>query len=199
MAKIPIVLLAAGSSSRMGQPKQLLPWHGKTLIEHQIQTLLITGNPVVVVLGSKSKKIIPVLNNLDISFVINDKWESGMGSSVSTGVEFVMKTFSNVEGVLFTLIDQPLISPSHIKKIIENYKPEKRQIIASTSEKGWLGVPALFDKTYFKELASLNGEEGAKTIIYSHKDEVIQIDAGEILDDLDTIEKYRFMYEKYGH
>ena len=87
MVKIPILLLAAGSSSRMGRPKQLLPWGKQTLIEHQIQTLLQTGNPVNVVLGAHSESVIPVIKNMGSFIFFNPDWEQGMGSSIAAGID----------------------------------------------------------------------------------------------------------------
>lgn len=197
MANLPIILLAAGSSSRMGQSKQLLQWGDKTLIEHQIQTLISTNNSVITVLGSDAEKIIPLIEHLPVSYLINKKWESGMGSSVVAGIDFITKKFPNAEGVLFTLIDQPLVTSSYIKKIIGKFNPQKEQIIASVSDEGWQGVPALFDKFYFEELAGLNGEKGAKAIIKQHLNNVSEIKGGEILEDMDTIEKYEKMLARY--
>ncbi len=85
MAKIPILLLAAGGSSRMGQPKQLLPWGNRTLIEHQILTLQKAGQPVNVVLGSNSDLVMPVIEKYPVNIFVNPNWESGMGSSISFG------------------------------------------------------------------------------------------------------------------
>ena len=198
MASIPILLLAAGSSSRMGQPKQLLPWGDKTIIEHQIQTLENTGNPVVAVLGCHSDKIVPVIKNDRVSFVVNENWEKGMGSSIAAGIEYLKKAFPNASGVIISLIDQPLITTSHIRNLIENFQSGKQQIFSSVSNQGWVGVPALFDKFYFDELAGLNGKEGAKKIIKKYAIKATRINGGEILEDMDTLAKYQQMLNKHN-
>ena len=198
MASIPILLLAAGSSSRMGQPKQLLPWGDKTIIEHQIQTLENTGNPVVAVLGCHSDKIVPVIKNDRVSFVVNENWEKGMGSSIAAGIEYLKKAIPNASGVIISLIDQPLITTSHIINLIENFQSGKQQIFSSVSDQGWVGVPALFDKFYFDELAGLNGKEGAKKIIKKYARKASRVNGGEILEDMDTFAKYQQMLNKYG-
>jgi len=191
MDKIPILLLAAGSSSRMGQPKQLLPWGEQTLIEHQIQTLLQTGNPVNVVLGSNSNLIIPVIAQYEVDIFINTDWESGMGSSISFGIRQIIQKFPDADGVLITLLDQPLITTSYFEKILNSFQPSSQQILVSRSTSGWTGVPVLFDKCYLKELTELSNDEGAKKITKRHEESVILLDGGELLEDMDTPERYQ--------
>ena len=197
MAKIPILLLAAGGSTRMGQPKQLLSWGNQTLIEHQIQTLLKTGNPVTVVLGSNSNLIVPVIAKYGVDIFINTDWESGMGSSISHGISQIIQKFPEADGVLITLVDQPLITTSYIEKMLGTYQPGLQQILVSHSASGWTGVPVLFDKCYFKELSELKNEEGAKKIVNRHEERVILLDGGELLEDMDTMQTYQQLLEKY--
>ena len=191
MVDIPILLLAAGSSRRMGQPKQLLPWGEKTLIEHQIQNLLKTGNPVNVILGSNSDLIIPVIEKLDINIIINNDWENGMGSSIAKGVNYLAGYFIKADGVMITLVDQPMVTNDHIHNMLHQFKPGNRQIFVSKAASGWKGVPALFDNFYFEDLKKLKGEEGAKKIIHKYPKAVISIDCGNQLEDIDTQENYR--------
>jgi molybdenum cofactor cytidylyltransferase len=197
MDEIPILLLAAGSSSRMGQPKQMLPWGNQTLIGHQIQTLLKTGNPVHVVLGSNSNLVIPVIEKYPVNIFINIDWESGMGSSISFGIGQMIQKYPDANGVLITLLDQPLITTSYFEKMLCAYQPGLQQILVSRSASGWTGVPVLFDKCYFKELSELKNEEGAKKIVKRHEENVILLDGGEIMEDMDTPETYQQLLEKY--
>ncbi len=197
MAKVPIILLAAGASSRMGQPKQLLPWGNQTLIENQIHTLLKTGHPVHVVLGSNSNLVIPVIEKYDVNIVINTDWESGMGSSISLGISEIIQKYPDANGVLITLLDQPLITTSYIEKMLETYQPGSQQILVSRSASGWTGVPVIFDKCYFKELSELKNQEGAKKIVKRHEENVILLDGGELLEDMDTPPVYQQLLEKY--
>lgn len=196
MANIPIILLAAGGSSRMGKPKQLLPWNSQTLIEHQIQTLLKTGNPVNVVLGSHSNHIIPVIEKFKINIIINKNWEKGMGSSIAIGVSGLTNKLPDAEGVLFTLLDQPLVTVEYLRKMLDVFQPGKQQIVVSVSDAGWKGVPALFDKCYFDELQSLDGEQGAKIVMKSHAQNVKQVECGNLLEDMDTPEKYQQLLDR---
>jgi molybdenum cofactor cytidylyltransferase len=197
MAKVPIILLAAGASSRMGQPKQLLPWGEQTLIEHQIQTLLKTDNPVNIVIGSHSNLILPVIEKFQVNIFINKDWESGMGSSISFGILQMIRKFPEAEGVLITLLDQPLLTTSYIEKMLGAFLPGTQQILVSHSASGWTGVPVLFDQCYFKELSGLKNDEGAKKIVKHHEENVILLDGGELLADMDTPETYQQLLNKY--
>ncbi|WP_372775207.1 NTP transferase domain-containing protein [Mangrovibacterium sp.] len=191
MAEISILLLAAGSSSRMGQPKQLLPWGSYNLIEFQIQQLLNTGYPVFVVLGSQSAQTRPFVERYPATVLLNKDWPAGMGSSISAAITQMTKKFPETEGILITLIDQPMVSAVHLKKMIENFNPNR--IVASRSKNGWQGVPALFGKSYFDDLKKLNGEKGAKRLITDNNEWVICVDSDSELEDMDTREKYQEM------
>ncbi|MDX8337784.1 nucleotidyltransferase family protein [Draconibacterium sp. IB214405] len=191
MNNIPILLLAAGASSRMGQPKPLLPWGEETLIEHQIKTLSATGNPVVVVLGNQAESIIPFIKDLPVKFTINESWEQGMGTSIAAGVKFVEQQFPESKGVLITLIDQPLITTAHLNDLMLNFEQDKQQIIVSEADSGWQGVPVLFDRFYFDELSKLGGSKGAKTIFRNFTQHVKALRCGEIPEDMDTPESYQ--------
>jgi molybdenum cofactor cytidylyltransferase len=198
MNNIAILLLAAGGSSRMGQSKQLLPWGDTTLIEHQIKTLIKTGIPVNVVLGSDSDLIIPVIKNYPVIICINSNWENGMGSSLSFGIEEVTKKFPQSEGVLITLLDQPLINESYYENMIGAFKPGMKQIIASHSVTGWKGVPVIFDKFFFKDLSQLKNDEGAKRIIQQNEKNVIITEDSDALEDIDTPQSYKELLSKYS-
>ena len=199
MAKIPILLLAAGASSRMGVPKQLLPWGSQTLIEHQINTLLKTGHPVNVVLGSNSNLVIPVIEKYGVDTFYNTEWESGMGSSISFGICQIIQKFPDADGVLITLLDQPLITTSYFEKMLATYQPGSQKILVSHSTSGWTGVPVLFDKCYFKELAKLSNDEGAKKITKRHEESVNFLEGAELLEDMDTFKTYQQLLSKFNN
>jgi molybdenum cofactor cytidylyltransferase len=197
MPEIPILLLAAGSSSRMGKPKQLLPWGSTTLIEHQIQILVKTGYPVNVILGFGSDIIIPLIKKYPVNIFSNDKWENGIGSSVSAGITQVIRKFPKAAGVLISLLDQPLLTTDYFENMLGSYKPGAHKILVSQSVSGWRGVPALFDKYYFKDLLKLKDDEGAKKIIQRFEKNIIVVEGGKILEDMDTPESYKRMLSEY--
>ena len=197
MAEIPILLMAAGGSSRMGQPKQLLPWGNRTLIEHQILTLLKTGKPINVVIGSNSDLVIPVIEKYSVNIFTNTDWQSGMGSSISFGISQTKDPFTDVSGVLITLLDQPLITTAYIEKMLASFQPGSQQILVSHSDSGWMGVPVLFDACYFNELTELRNDEGAKKIIKRHEENLTLVEGCELLEDMDTLETYQQLLNKY--
>lgn len=197
MSKIVHLLLAAGESKRMKQPKQLLTWGNKTLIEHQIHTLLGTNQDVIVILGAYADEIFPVIKDFPIKTVTNKQWTKGMGTSIVYGIEMLRGNFPNTDGVLISLIDQPLVTKHHFEKMINKFEPKKRQIIVSRSAEGWTGVPVIFDTHYFDILQKLRGEEGAKKIIQQEISNVVYIDTGNLLADMDTPEVYQELHQKF--
>jgi molybdenum cofactor cytidylyltransferase len=197
MAEIPCLLLAAGASSRMGRAKHMLPWGDGLLIEHQIQTLLKTGHPVLVVLGHQSDQILPVLEKYPVMVSVNTRWQDGMGSSIAHGIRQLMKEFPDAAGALITQLDQPLLTSSHFENMFGSFQAGSRQIVVSQSPSGWQGVPVLFDRLYFKALQTLSGDEGARKVFRSHAGAVQTLESGDILEDMDTPEAYQLLLERY--
>ena len=197
MNNIQHLLLAAGASKRMGKPKQLLAWGKETLIEHQIRTLLETNHKVSVVLGAYAGKISEVIKKFPIEIYTNKNWATGMGSSISYGLKMLLDKHPNVDALLISLIDQPLIKSTHFKKMTDLFQPGNNEIIVSYAEKGWSGSPVLFDKVYFKELLKLKGDEGAKSIVQKYRNSVKLIDGGDFLKDIDTHQAYLELLDTY--
>ncbi len=197
MAEIPILLLAAGASQRMGKAKQLLPWGEHTLIEHQVRILTRTVSPVLVVLGHLAERMLPLLEKYPVRTCVNKHWEKGMGSSISYGISELEKSFPEAGGALITQLDQPLVTVSHFKQMLGKFEAGLNQIIVSRSASGWEGVPVLFDSSYFEELMGLMGEEGARKIFRSHSGYVKILESSDVLEDLDTPEAYVQLLELY--
>ncbi|WP_223034210.1 nucleotidyltransferase family protein [Hanstruepera marina] len=196
MSNIATLILAAGRSSRMGQPKQLLPWGTSFLLDDIIKTLSqIPQGKIIVVLGSNYGMIESKIKHHSIDIVYNADYNKGMGSSISTGLSAIQKLCNDCEGVMIALADQPLIPVLHYTTVIETFSKGKKQIIASAYESKRLGVPALFDRHYFKHLIDLDGDRGAKSIIKQNRDNVIAIDAKDYMADLDTLEDYNSLYK----
>jgi molybdenum cofactor cytidylyltransferase len=191
MAEIPILLLAAGASHRMGQAKQLLPWGKHTLIEHQVQILLKTGQPLLVVLGHLWEKVATLLEPFPLLALNHKHWDRGMGSSIAFGIRELEEEFPRAEGALIAQLDQPLITETHFNKLLSSFHPGSRQIIVSRSPSGWEGVPVLFDRHYFKQIQTLEGEEGARKIFRQHSRNVLSIESSDDLEDMDTPGTYQ--------
>ncbi|MGB5632478.1 MAG: nucleotidyltransferase family protein, partial [Waterburya sp.] len=188
---IAAVILAAGASRRMGQPKQLLPYQGQTLLSHVIKCAIASPcNPVIVVLGANTHKIEPIINHLPVEIAKNTKWNEGISSSIRCGILYIQKHFLNIDGVVFLACDQPFITTEIINKLINAYNFGNKQIIASFYQKT-VGIPVLFNRNLFSELTNLNGDHGAKKIVKQYPDlvNIINFPLGKI--DLDTLKNYQ--------
>ena len=198
MINIPHVLLAAGTSKRMGQPKQLLRWANKSLIQFQVETILPSTEKLYVILGAYAALIQPLLKNYEVELIQFYQWEKGMGNSLAYGIQQILNSNQTIEGILISLIDQPLVTSSHYLNMRATFEKGNNQIIASESDSGWSGVPVLFDAYYFDELQKLSGEEGAKLILKKNKANSISINAGNTLIDMDTPEVYRKLFKEFS-
>jgi molybdenum cofactor cytidylyltransferase len=191
MRKIGAVILAAGVSSRFGQPKQLLPFHGKTLVRTIIDAACEAGcSPVVVVIGSDSEKIRPELAHLNVINVRNTNWQRGIGSSIRSGVEALTKHAPDIGAILLLVCDQPAVNALFIDRLVATHEATKKDIVAS-SYADTVGVPALFDRSCFPELLSLGDETGAKSIILQSPERVAQVAFPEGAMDIDTWEDWQ--------
>ena len=198
MTDIPHVLLAAGTSRRMGEPKQLLKWGNRSLIQYQVETILSTTDKVYIILGAYAERIQPLLKNYNVELIQFNQWEKGMGDSLAYGIQQICKSNPNIDGFLISLIDQPLVSTIHYSAMRARFEKGKNQIIASESDSGWVGVPVLFDAYYSAQLQSLSGEEGAKVILKKNRANTIAINARHTLIDMDTQEVYQKLFKEFS-
>jgi molybdenum cofactor cytidylyltransferase len=184
--KISILILAAGSSSRLGQPKQLVEFEGQTLIERITHTALSVSEEVLVVLGANIDLIKPKLESFSnrINIIENMNWQDGMGTSIRLGVENLAP---KSDAILILLTDQPFISQVLLQKMMQTFAEKKYPIVACDYGEQ-LGVPILFDKSFFSKLKNLKGEQGAKLFLKDYANKITSIDFKEGLFDIDTPE-----------
>lgn len=185
---IAIIILAAGSSSRLGRPKQLLELHGNTLLQKSIASALEVSENVIVVLGANKKLIRPTILGFPIEVILNENWAEGMSSSIRTGMSILEN--KNCDAVLIMLCDQPFVDAFLLEKMISVFEKSELPIVASEYE-GKVGVPAIFDVSFFQKLKMLEGQKGAKTLIMNdlNKVEHFVFEKGKI--DIDTEEDWR--------
>ncbi|MEH2087056.1 nucleotidyltransferase family protein [Nostoc sp.] len=187
---IAIIILAAGASTRMGTPKQLLLYQGRSFLQYTTEIAIASVcQPVVVVLGANAEQIHPQIKQLPVRVVKNSDWACGMSTSIKSGIELLNNLPQKIEAVVITLCDQPFVSPQTINQLVDAYYSTKKPIIAC--EYGdTLGVPALFSQTFFSELAALKETSGAKKVINNNLNEVFSIPfpLGDI--DIDTPKDY---------
>ena len=190
--KISILILAAGSSSRLGQPKQLVEFEGQTLIERITHTALLVSDKVSIVLGANIELIKPVLEVFSnrINLIENPDWQEGMGTSIRIGVENLAE---KSEAILILLVDQPLISQVFLQSIVQTFAEEKMPIVASNYG-DQLGVPILFDKVFFPELLKLKGEQGAKAFLKNYPEKTASISFKDGLFDIDIPKDLEKLY-----
>ena len=188
---IAVIILAAGRSARLGSPKQLLSYRGKTLLQHTIDTALESqASPILVVLGSGKDAIKKELEQKQVFILENSSWESGMASSISCGITNLQELAPESKAVILMVCDQPFVDTKLLNNLITKHKDTRQSIVAS-SYANTLGTPALFHQSLFSELLVLEGESGAKSLIkkYSLQTGFVSFDQGSI--DIDTRENYR--------
>ena len=180
------VILAAGSSSRMGTPKQILQFEGSSLLKRA--TLAALGakcDPVVVVTGAHADLCRRELDGLDVREAFNVSWETGMASSVHAGIECLLNIDAGIAATVLLLCDQPHVTSDIISNLIATHHATERPVIASIYA-GSFGVPALFSRTLFAELVQLEGTSGAKEIIKRHASDAHFLPFPEGIVDVDT-------------
>jgi molybdenum cofactor cytidylyltransferase len=181
-----VVILAAGASTRMGTPKQLLQLNGQPLIVRAIQAALSsTAWPVVVVLGANAEKIRPAIARLPVLVAENPAWAEGMASSIRTGVTTLQQFSRSLDGAVFALCDQPAFSAETIARLVAAQTETGRGIVAAHYS-GRNGAPALFRREHFPTLAGITGEEGARSLLNDDPSRVAAVDLPELGVDLDT-------------
>jgi molybdenum cofactor cytidylyltransferase len=173
--RVGLVLLAAGGSFRMGTPKQLLVFQGRTLLRRAAEEAVASGcHPVVVVLGAHADRLDPEIADLPVRVAHNAMWRTGMGSSIRTGVDALIATGDALDGVVIMVCDQPFCNASVIGMLVEGYARGERRIVTA-SYAGVYGVPTLFDRTLFPELLALDGQEGARRVLEAYPYEILAI------------------------
>ena len=185
-SNVGIVVLAAGKSKRLGQPKQLLTHRGTTIIGDVIKMALTSkAGRTIVVTGAYAERIRNELVCFPITIIDNDDWQEGLAASIRQGIETLEKSDPPQTAVLLMTSDQPRLSTQLINQMIDKYDNQANRIVACEYEQT-LGVPALFDRAYFSELKSLSGDSGAKEIIKANRNLVVTVPFPEGGLDIDT-------------
>ncbi len=190
--------MAAGASSRMEPVKQLLPWNGKTLLEHVYANCrATTATESYVVLGAFADEIIDDWNAPSEHLMINPEWQQGLGSSIAFGVRNILLNKPQLKGILIVLGDQPLIDTAYLDRLISYWQEHDSEIVA-TRYGDKIGVPALFDQRRFKDLLALDGDRGAQKMLSSESEMIATIDGSSYIADIDTLSDYERIKKKQG-
>ena len=188
MSKTGIIILAAGNSSRMGEPKQLMMYKNKTFLQHIIgEAKSANLEPVICVTGYQSELITKSITGMGVSIIYNQQWRDGMGTGIAAGIKQLL--LSDVDSVILAVSDQPHVSSDLFSSMLA-LKDQSGKRIVACSYAGTLGTPVLFDKDYFNQLKSLSGNQGAKNIVKLNIPDVCPIEFEKGRIDIDTKEDY---------
>jgi len=186
MKNIAVIVLAAGKSSRMKTPKQLVKIGNNFLLEFILsKAKAINKNHVYCVLGANDSHIRREISSSNVHFIYNASFNEGLSSSIISGVSEI-EMQRNYKAVLILLGDQPAIEKEYLNAMIALFSKDDSKIIAS-AYKGKLGVPAIFPKSYFSKLKNMSGDFGAKEMLYKNSD-VITLNKPTNFIDIDTEE-----------
>ncbi len=184
------MILAAGASVRLGQPKQLLRYRGETLIGRTARLARTAGlAPIHVVVGYRGGEVAAALGEpgdsaaAAVTVVANPDWRRGMGSSLARGIASLPAT---AEAALVLVTDQPHLSAALLGAILTTYRAGEASLVACRYAGGTVGVPALFARRHFRELTGLSGDRGARALFARHADTLatVSFPAGDT--DVDT-------------
>jgi CTP:molybdopterin cytidylyltransferase MocA len=197
LLRLGCIILAAGPSSRLGSPKQLLIIDGKALIIRTIESALESGAwPVVVVLGSNQDAIRPILAKQPVIIIENASWPEGMASSIRCGVAALTQFSRMLNTALILVCDQPALSGLVLKQLIKAHNPTDAGITAA-HYLNRNAVPALFTKSYFSTLTSLTGEHGARQLLNEAGEKITSVELPELALDIDTLSDYEKIVSKF--
>lgn len=187
--RIAALILAAGRSTRYGGSNKLLAdLDGVPIVRRvALAALESRARPVVAVTGHQSDRVAEALKGLDVQLVHNPNYAKGLSTSLKTGIGTLA---ADTDGAIVCLGDMPRIEASHIDRLISAFAPKEGRLIALPLHEGKRGNPVLFGRGLFAEMMEAEGDTGARHIIGSHADEVVEVDLGTdaIFVDVDTPE-----------
>lgn len=201
MRNVGAVVLAAGGSSRLGRPKQLLMFRGETLVRRAVRAAAEAGcDPVIVVVGGIKDAIQSEVDIRDSRIssssapgkttqamvVENAEWRNGVGTSIRRGVEHLP---GFVDAAVLLTCDQPFVDAGVIRRLISTQEKTGKPIVASAYA-NTLGVPAIFDRSCFAALLTLRDDSGAKTLMTTRPNDVAAVGFEQGAIDIDTPEDF---------
>jgi molybdenum cofactor cytidylyltransferase len=191
MRSVDAIILAAGGSARFGQPKQLLPFQGESLVRRAVRNAIEGGCArVAVVAGDVRDRIEIELRETPAVIVENPGWQRGLGTSIRCGLLHLRSSRPEPDAVILLACDQPFVDASVIKSLVAQWEKSRKPMVAC-SYAGTLGIPALFDRSCFLELLSLPDDSGAKALIQSRSADVAQIEFEKGAIDIDTPDDFQ--------
>lgn len=195
-SSIGIVLLAAGASTRLGEPKQLLHFQGETLLRRTAKIALTLTNRIVVMLGANIEILRNEIEDLPVQIAENKNWKTGMSGSIKAGLEKLLADREELRAVILLVCDQPFVNENLLREIIEEFE-QRDSLIVACEYQNTLGVPALFSAKLFPELLALDSRKGAKQLIkkYQTQTAIVSFPKGAI--DIDTPTDYENLLKNF--
>ncbi len=187
------IILAAGQSKRMGKPKPLLRFNDQTFLEQIISVLKHSDvDRITVVLGAEADTIRKSVDLTGTNIVINQDYQRGQLSSLTAGIK---ESPEDTEAILICLVDNPFITEEVVNKIVQTFKETNNPIIVPVFDKE-RGHPTLFSRSLFNELLSAPEEEGARHVLYSNEEKILELEVSEhgIRIGIDTQEDYKLYF-----
>jgi molybdenum cofactor cytidylyltransferase len=191
MKGLSVVILAAGSASRINQAKMLLPFEKTTILQSIIeQAKEINPDTICLVTGKYHSEIESIIQDDQIQIVFNERWREGMSGSIKKGLDFLLHKQPELKALLILVADQPFITGTLLSKMIEIQIQTKKGMVAA-SYAGISGTPVLFTNNHFSNLEKLMGDKGARSILQQYPEDLMTVDfpLGEI--DIDTEDDYK--------
>jgi len=189
--KIPIaaIILAAGASIRMGEPKQLLPVGGQPMVRRVAEAVCAASlAQVVVVIGANAEAVGQAVDGLPVEIVLNDRWPEGMTASLHAGLRALRP---EIRAALVVLADQSRLAAKLIQALVDCYHTTGAPVIAPFYQ-GRRGRPVLFDRALFPELLAASDNKGRREVIARHRDQMARVEVGDpaVFRDIDTRQDY---------
>jgi molybdenum cofactor cytidylyltransferase len=186
VSSLHILILAAGASTRLGQPKQLVRLDGRPLLHTMVShAVAVAGHAVTVVVGAHAQELALLLKHSPASVIVNRQWEEGLGASIRCGVAALPP---GCDAVLIMLADQVGVTSDDLKRLVSAWKGQDVAVVASLYS-GTVGVPAIFPRWCFSDLAALRGDVGARLILQRYSDRLTRVPMPNAAMDLDTPEQ----------
>jgi len=179
------IVLAAGASTRFGEPKQLVRFEGQPLLQHVIAGATELAGPAVsVVLGAHAAQISATLPSGGATLIVNRAWQEGIASSIRAGIA---RLPGACDGVLLLLADQPLVGGASLGRFVAVWRRQPRHIVASRYGAA-TDLPAIFPRWCFADLLALRGDQGARILLRRYADRVVRLSNPDAAIDIDTPE-----------
>ncbi|MEJ2208883.1 MAG: nucleotidyltransferase family protein [Anaerolineae bacterium] len=189
------IVLAAGASRRMGQPKQLLPIDGQPMVRLVTEAACAAGlAQVVVVLGAHAADVAVALEGLPVGLVVNEDWREGMSTSLGVGLGALRP---EIAAALLVLADQPDLSPELLRALVARYRATGAPLVAPYHG-GRRGNPVLFDRALFAELEAVTGDRGGRSVVARHEAELERVEVQDpaVVSDVDTPQDYEALAQR---